>query len=184
MIRTALLVSMAGFLAVACGGPHRGKVASLPKGPPKTAAAVAAGPTWDDVCPTNFNADPRKAKKSATKARPHLGSGKQHLDVALSTSMSDKPDQHVAEALAAVDEYRAALDENHYNAEATYQLAVSYALLHKRGCALAMLKRLHTLTDNARLSRDGDTDVETWLALVAKEPAFADFAVEAQAAAQ
>jgi hypothetical protein len=165
------------LLLGACGGPHKGKVDPLPKGPKKSGAATAgpAGPAkipWDDVCPTHFTEDARKAKKSRSKADEHILPANALLDAAAVA----KDDQvQVDKTMAAVDEYKKALLEDHYSAEATYQLAVAYAGLWKRGCAIAMLERLSKLGDNERLSGD----IEPYLDRVATEPAFQDFKVEA-----
>ena len=46
--------------------------------------------------------------------------------------------------------------------EATFQLAVAYAQVRYKGCALKMLKRLGDLNTNSRLA-GGDTKLDTWL---------------------
>ena len=75
-----------------------------------------------------------------------------------STAMtnSDKATDPTAQAgliRESIDKFRNALIKDPYNAEATLKLALAYDKVYRKGCALAMLKRLATLAANPRFSR-------------------------------
>lgn len=53
----------------------------------------------------------------------------------------------------AVDKYRNALTKDNYNVEATLQLALAYDVVQRKGCALAMLRRLATLSNHPKFAR-------------------------------
>jgi len=176
---TALAVAMGG-----CGGPYKGKAQPLPKvkkstEPEETVAEVAAPEIkWDMECTVPKPDDPNKAKKNPTKAAGSISTGNDNL--ARAASATD--DQvKVSSIIAAIEQYKKALLDDHYNAEATFQLAVSYAMVRKKGCAIKMLKRLAELNTNAKLA-GGQTRLDGWLDAVEDEAAFAGFKTEALAA--
>jgi hypothetical protein len=53
----------------------------------------------------------------------------------------------------AVDKYRTALVKDPFNAEATLGLAIAYDSVYRKGCAIAMLKRLAALGANPTYGR-------------------------------
>jgi hypothetical protein len=174
---TLILCAVAVALA-ACGGPYKGKPEKLPKvktteEPEDTTAEGPAMPEikWDEECSAKFTDDPSKAKKSASKAATPLSNGNDNMSRAAAAS-DDKA--KVSNIVAAIDDFKKALLEDHYNAEATYQLAVAYAQVRKKGCALKMLKRLGELNNNPKLA-GGAGRVETWLSQIEDEPAFRPF---------
>ena len=67
-------------------------------------------------------------------------------DTALSRSQKAADPATAGNAVKdAVDKYRNALTKDPYNPEATVKLAEAYDLVQRKGCALAMLRRLATL---------------------------------------
>lgn len=185
MIRGSVitLVLMA-FIGGGCGGPYKGKPDKLPKVKKSKApdevdtGPVAAEIKWDDECSAKFVDDANKAKKSASKAGPHVSTGDDALEGA---GRSTDPQTQVSMILAAIEAYKKALLEDHYNPAATYQLAVAYAQVRKKGCALKMLKRLGELGTNPRLA-GGQSNLDKWLNQVEDEAAFKPFKVDAMGA--
>src|SRR6185436_7705289 len=49
-----------------------------------------------------------------------------------------------------IDKYRSALVKDPYNQEATLKLAVAYDMVYRKGCALALLKRIAALESNPK----------------------------------
>jgi len=179
LVTAALGVAFLG----ACGGPYAGKAPKPPHGPKKTqpppeVAAAAPDIKWDDKCKTNFADDPNKAKKSITKAKPHDDEGEQWLGQA--DKAPDMPTK-VDDIVKAIEEYKKALLENMYDPHATFNLAVAYTMLLKKGCALKMLERLGKLNDNPRLA-GGQSVLDTIYDDVENEPAFEPFRNEANQA--
>jgi hypothetical protein len=170
-------------LLVACGGPYKGKSDRLPKGPKKVQAppdAVVAAPDikYVDECSAKFTDDPMKAKRSSSKAKTHIDPGN---DLLAQAGSSKDPALQINNIVMAIEEYKKALVEDHYSPEATYELAVAYAAVRKKGCALKMLKRLGDLSTNPKLA-GGPTNLEAYLSQVEDEPAFRPFKNDAMQA--
>jgi hypothetical protein len=69
-------------------------------------------------------------------------------------------------AAQGVEQYRQALIADPYNAEATLKLALAYDKVLRKGCALAMLKRLDALAANPKFGAEPQInrvlDNESW----------------------
>jgi hypothetical protein len=191
--RFVAVVSVVSILAVSglgaaalggCGGPYKGKPEKLPKvkqGKKPEVAVVEEAPVevkFDTECNAKFTDDPNKAKRSNSNARRFVVSGNDQLTRAGSAT---EPAAQVTSIVAAIEQYKKALLEDHYNPEATYQLAVAYAQVRKKGCALKMLKRLSELESNPRLA-GGPSRLKTFLDQVEDEGAFAPFKNDAMSA--
>ena len=60
-----------------------------------------------------------------------------------------------------VDKFRNALIKDPYNAAATLKLARAYDSVYRKGCALAMLKRLATLAANPKFARTANAEIDS-----------------------
>ena len=178
------MLAVLALAMVACGGPYKGKAQKLPKGPkqvPVPDDAVVVAPVeikWVDDCTFKPTEDPMKAKKSASKAKPFNEQGGEFMEAA---NGSVDPNIAANNVLQAIDVYKKALLEDNYNPEATYGLAVAYARVQYKGCALKLLKRLGELGTNAKLA-GGQTNLDAWLNQVEDEPAFKLFKNDAMQA--
>jgi len=174
------VTSVAAF-GLGCGGPYKGKPDKLPKVKKVNHVDVDAGPTtetivWDDKCSAKFAEDPMVAykKRDKTKGNTDRGEGD---DLMAAADKSEDPSFQIDSILKAINAYKDALLADNYNADATYGLAVAYAKVRKKGCALKMLKRLAELEANPKLP--GASKLEALLKMVEDEPAFQPFVVEA-----
>jgi hypothetical protein len=79
-----------------------------------------------------------------------------------------------------IDKYVAAPRADPYSAAATLRLAVAYDQVRYKGCALAMLRRLHALGANTKLVPDQAQRIDD---LVDNPQWFKDYRKEALAAA-
>ena len=170
---TALaLVALMGVAG--CGGMYDAKSEALPKphkkAKPPVVDAPAAEVKYDEDCKTKFQEDNKTAmaRRSTARAAPLIEQG----DAALQTigSTSD-PAAAATAAVDAINKYKNALAQDPYSARATYQLAIAYAYVRKKGCALALLKRL---TDLQKYP-DFENEATRMMHSVDGEPAFKGF---------
>jgi predicted small lipoprotein YifL len=179
VLTAAALIALAG-----CGGPYKGKPEKLPKvkkstPPPEVASAdPVVEIKYDEECSAKFTDDPNKAKKSSSKAGGFIAAGNDNISRAGS---STDPAVQVDNIIRAIEQYKKALLEDHYNPEATFYLAVAYAQVRKKGCALKLLKRLGELAINPRLA-GGQSRLDAFLNLVEDEAAFKPFKNDAMQA--
>lgn len=102
-----------------------------------------------DECTASFQDDPRKARPQATVSRQLTDAG----DVAIASSdRAQQPESKVGLVREAIDKYRNALLKDPYNSDATLKLAVAYDKVLRKGCALAMLRRLASLGANPKIA--------------------------------
>ena len=103
-----------------------------------------------DDCEVNFQL-PVTTKRQTKVAEQKVIAGD-------GTTANIKPDVEPAKratlAVQSVEEYRQALIADPYNAEATLKLALAYDKVLRKGCALAMLKRLDALAANPRFGAE------------------------------
>ena len=83
-------------------------------------------------------------------------------DTALQQSGKAKDPPAQAELIrVAIDKYRNALVKDPYNSEATLKLAIAYDLVYRKGCALAMLKRLASLSANPKFAKQANRNIDS-----------------------
>ncbi len=142
----AVLVSVA---VAGCGGLYSGTPEKVYRpGKKKEPEAVAATVEikWASECTAKLNEEPGTAlkthKKNEARVKQIAAQAQELLDAAATASDNQQKAGQTAEA---IDKLRKALVDAPYSAEATYSLAVGYARSRRKGCALAMLKRLAQL---------------------------------------
>ncbi|MGE5182734.1 MAG: hypothetical protein ACM31C_11755, partial [Acidobacteriota bacterium] len=59
------------------------------------------------------------------------------------------------------DKYRNALIKDPYNVTATLELAVAYDKVLRKGCAIAMLKRLSALSNNPKWANEANRNIDS-----------------------
>jgi hypothetical protein len=151
---TSLLLS---FGIAACqplygAAPERLHTPEKKKRPPEAPDAAEQIKYIDD-CTAQFQDDPRKWHPVPAMARPLIETG----DTAIASSdKTQEPNAKVGLIREAIDRYRIALQKDPYNADATLKLAVAYDKVLRKGCALAMLKRLSALTNNPKFATEAN----------------------------
>lgn len=165
-----LLVAVAlAFGATACrplygDRPEKLRKPEKKKRPPAATEADVKIVYVED-CEADFRGDPARARPQPSMANQLVGEG----ETAMQSAEKAKDPASQAELIkVSIDKFRNALLRDPYNADATLQLALSYDKVLRKGCAIAMLKRLATLETNpkyakpARLAADRVTDNNSW----------------------
>lgn len=112
-----------------------------------TVVETEADPTFVDTCNVDFTAKPTKQRQVTTSQQLTV-QGNASLQTAGTTGARPTSPPAVQAAQAAIEKYREALIKDPYNAQATLKLALAYDRVLRKGCALAMLRRLDGLASN------------------------------------
>lgn len=150
----SLWLAWFAFGAFGCQPLYGGKPDRLPspskkKRPPEAETAEVPIKEIDD-CQADFRSDPKSVRSQTSVSSQLTGEGNTAL------ANSDKATDPAAAAgliRESIDKYRNALIKDPYNAEATLKLALAYDRVYRKGCAIAMLKRLATLTANPKYAK-------------------------------
>jgi hypothetical protein len=152
----------AGIGLAACQPLYGGKPEKLvapqrKKAPPKE--EVTEAPIKEiDECQADFRGDPKNVRVQTSLSNQLTGEG----DTALASSdKSSEPQQRVGLIRESIDKYRNALIKDPYNADATLKLALAYDRVYRKGCAIAMLKRLASLSGNPKYGKTANPAIES-----------------------
>ncbi|MBK7534627.1 MAG: hypothetical protein IPI49_04470 [Myxococcales bacterium] len=168
--------------AAGCGPLYGGKAEKLKpptKKPRPPEAEIAAVPVkYIEDCTVNFATPPVKANNNSA-ARAAAENAEQKVDESI---RSDDPRAQVAAVEGAISAAKTALKVDPYNANATLQLARAYDRALRKGCALALLKRLSAL--ETAVSYDFARDAKAALDRVSDNPKwFSGYRKDAMSAA-
>jgi hypothetical protein len=169
-----LVLALAACQPLYGGKPQKLKNPEPHKPPPGT--EVAEPVRYVEECNADFRADPGRYRAQPQIARPLFEAG----EAAMSTAEREKDDQKkVALVREAIDKYRNALIKDNFYVEATLKLAVAYDRARRKGCAIAMLKRLAALSANTRMAAEANRNID---AIDSNGQWFRDYRKEAMAA--
>jgi hypothetical protein len=155
------LLACLSFAFVACqplygGKPEKLQTPTKKKRPPD-AEVAAVEVKYVDECNADFRDDPKKAHPQTAMSRQLTETG----DTAFASSDKAKDDgAKVGLLKEAIDKYRNALIKDPYNVEATLKLAIVYDKVLRKGCAIAMLKRLAALSNNPKWSSEANRNID------------------------
>ncbi len=128
------------------------------KKPPKDEPVAEAPVKMIEDCTADFRANPATVRAQTNQSIDLTDQGSTAL------ANSDKATDGGAQASLlrdAVDKLRQALVKDPYNATATLKLALAYDKVYRKGCAIAMLKRLATLAANPKFSRVANAEIDS-----------------------
>ncbi|HEY5952287.1 MAG TPA: hypothetical protein VIV40_42610 [Kofleriaceae bacterium] len=161
-MRRLLVVLALGLGVVSCsplygGRPEKLKNPDKKKKPPEQETAVAEI-KYVEECSANFSDDPKKAHPQPQMAKQLFDAGESQLDQA---DKAKEDTMKVSLLKEAIDKYRNALIKDPYNIPATLKLAVAYDRMLRKGCAIAMLKRLASLSNNPKWASEANRNIDS-----------------------
>jgi hypothetical protein len=157
-----VILGVFGVVGAGCQPLYGGKPDKLPgvtrKKPPKEEPVVEAPVKMIEDCTADFRGDPKNVRQQTSQSNELTDQGSTAL------ANSDKATDGGAQASLlrdAIDRLRAALVKDPYNSTATLKLALAYDKVYRKGCAIAMLKRLATLAANPKFSRVATAEIDS-----------------------
>jgi hypothetical protein len=159
-LRVLACIALAGFVGcqpIYGGRPEKLRSPGEKRKKPAEAEAVVEVKYVDD-CSANFSDDPKKAHPQTPQSRQQFDAAEAALD------QSDKAKEEsmkVSLLKEAIDKYRNALIKDPYNVPATLKLAVAYDRVLRKGCAIAMLKRLSALSGNPKWASEANRNIDS-----------------------
>ena len=168
-ILLACFVLATGFATTACQPLYGGKPEKLrnpekKKRPPEAPEAEVVEKYVED-CVVDFRGDPSRVSRQTAVSNQLVGEG----ETAMQSSDKAKDPSSQAELIkVSISKFSNALQKDPYNHDATLDLALAYDKVNRKGCALALLKRLSQLEANpkfgkgAKLAADRVTDTPQW----------------------
>ncbi len=149
LVGAVALSATAGCRPLYGGKPEKPVNPKKGRKPPEPIEETAAVKYAED-CVVSFRDDPKLAPPgNKNQANQALGDG----DAAMQQAQKAPPASQGAFVKAALEKYRSALQKDPYNTEATLKLAVAYDALMRKGCALALLKRIGDMRRHPRFQQ-------------------------------
>lgn len=177
-----MLFALSALVAAGCSGPYSNKPEGLKKPTKKPMPDVVVTDVvikFAEECPVKFQEDPSKAMQQHKTGKRAADQKTAQADELLEKAQSTTDDkQKASNTVDAITKLRSALIDDPYHAEATYKLAHAYGRSRRKGCALALLKRL------ADLEKYGDfaADAKRKINEAESDPVFQPFRKDANGA--
>lgn len=174
-MRTAPAILVALAYAAGCSGPYSNAPEKLKRPTKKKEPDVVVAPPpeikWKDDCSAKFQEEPGKAMQQHVKGlRDAHNLTNQGSDLLDQASKATDDDQISGLTKEAIGKLRNAVIADPYSAEATYTLAVGYARTRRKGCAIALLKRLVALKAYPDFEKDANRMINAALDDVTFQP--------------
>lgn len=148
------LVGMAGCKPLYSGKPEKQVNPKKTKKPVEEEVATASQPKYIEDCPVSFREDVKTYPKADLKASNQAAADG---DAAIIQGVKATDKQSKAALFkAAIDKYRTALMKSPYDANLTLKLATSYDTMLRKGCALALLRRIADLRKHPKFNRQAE----------------------------
>jgi hypothetical protein len=157
LVVLAIAVGVVSCSPLYGGRPEKLKTPDPKKRPPSVDQPVAEIKYVED-CNANFSDDPKKVRPQTAMAVQLFTAG----ETAIGQADAAKEESiKIGLLKEAIDKYRNALIKDPYNIPATLKLAVAYDRVLRKGCAIAMLKRLSSLSNNPKWASEANRNIDT-----------------------
>jgi hypothetical protein len=108
--------------------------------------------TYVEECEVNFSGPPTTKRNTKAAQQKVIAGDSNTLEADTKAALA--PNTRVELTKRSLQEYRDALIADPFNAEATLKLALAYDKVLRKGCAIAMLKRLEQLAGNPKFGAE------------------------------
>lgn len=174
---------LAAAIAGGCSGPYSGKPDRLKmpskKAEPDAPAVTATEIKMVDECPAKFQEEPKDALKLHNRNKGAVNRIVEQADSLLDSARNASDDKAKAsQTVEAINKLRKGVLDAPYHADAIYKLAHAYAITRRKGCSIALLKRLLEL----RSHPDFESDALRKINEAENDPVFAPFRKQANEA--
>lgn len=153
---------LGGGLSAGCQPLYGGKPERLAtpqkKATPKDEPVADAPVKMVEECTADFQVDPRTVRPQPSQSEALTDQGTTAI---ASSAKATEPTARAGLIREGIDKFRNALIKDPYNAAATLKLALAYDSVYRKGCALAMLKRLAKLAGNPKFSRTANAEIDS-----------------------
>lgn len=156
------LVVAIALATVACSPLYGAKPEKLakpqPKKRPPEEKVAAPEVKYVEDCNASFRDDPKTAKTEKAIADRLANDGDAAMDVG---KKAKEPAGQASGYKEAIDKYGNALKKAPFDATITLKLALAYDAVYRKGCAIALLKRLESLSKNPKVSPDANRIIDS-----------------------
>lgn len=148
LVAIAVLAGFAGCQPLYHG---KQKMPNPERTQPPAGTDTGAPIVWDENCDSHFFEKKPTVPPDHALAATKISAG----DTEINQAKPMPPDgKKSALVLDAIEQYKQALNADPYNADATYSLAVAYATVRKKKCALDLINRLVALKGDPKIEPD------------------------------
>jgi hypothetical protein len=112
-----------------------------------------------EECTVDFRKEPKGVKRQTAAAQAEVATG-DAATASAETLAASSANARIDLIVASIGKYSDALRKDPYNAEATLKLALAYDKVLRKGCALALLKRLGTLAENPKFAKEAESRID------------------------
>jgi hypothetical protein len=149
-MRNLLLLPLVMLAACTMYGTRAEPLHKVAKLPVKEDPIAKAKPQeYIETCSVSFHDPATKVRRQPVVAQQRAAAGEQKVDAGLKVA---EPEKRAALFTDGIQQFRAALVQDPFDADATVGLARAYDGVYRKGCALKLLDRLALLAQNPKLA--------------------------------
>jgi hypothetical protein len=145
------------LVLIACQPMYKEKAEPLKTPKPQSHIDLADKPKYVDDCAVDFAKPAKTVPTQPALAANLVNAGDKSFKEAETTPSGDVL---VEKLKATIENYSNALRKDPFNSDATLKLARAYDRALRKGCAIALLKRLELLSENPKYAMDATANID------------------------